>query len=1011
MESSASPEEPTPVPPAPSNQPQATAGDDLPEWEPLTPELLEDEAIRGDFVLRWAVAGLALLIGCSQLTQARPLVFVRSGEWLASHGFLPSGKDPFSIAGADLRWVHLHWLFDLCLAGIYAVGEAVSLSIVQGLVCFVVWSLVGHAYRTGIRTWWGSVCATLALLAAIPRLNITPELVTLTGLAVTLWLIVTCEEQQKPRLWWAFVPVMWLWAQMDSRAWMGAGILLLYALGSLVDRRASASVAQGPVSRVAYLPLMLAVALQALHPFGWETWLAPFRLYGTEYPTLRAAYPRPTLVDLAWYPLWSPMVWDQLNVPLACGLLLVVASALALWLDRERIPVSHVLIFLGANVVGVCAWHDLPAAGLVNCVLATIHGQSWYYHRFGQVYSVNLPEVWFSRGGRALTVLALFGLAWLTVSGRLDGPDGRRSGVGLDRQLQAELNSFRQLEGLTANERVFHLTLRQGDALIAAGRKSFVDHRVQLFASQGTENLIVLHERVRRTLRRPRTSDPANVPDKTWKELFEDYQLSHVLPRLTQGTTGPDYETLFDMLSRSDWSLTAVLPATMVLHWARSPDPQVRAFAETHTLNVVDQAFRHPAPTNDQPREYPALPTWSERLFSLARRQPSGSTMLAHHWMRLIANTSSAPLAFHLGCAHMAVRAAQAGITETPDLPAAYLTLAQTYALLGQVESLTLAETGMSWNTSLRYYQAVSAAQTAARLDPENITAHTLLADLYRGAGRVDAAYAAIKHVVRLTPLPEPDDASGLQRRETLLKVEADLARRAEQINKMADDQLQKGTDRLEVAGALYQVGNVLRAATLLQEDAIFVERTPAARQLLTALLAELGAGQALDESAARLSDIAEMAGLIRWRDAVAIAAVARTDYATAIMQWERELTRSDQDQAQALLYTAPLATSSTVWLGEVSFPAAHAAMIRTAYEVQPLEQALAEFKRAACELERANPEGAISAIRRALRRAPASPLRPLLRLYLFCLTEETIDPEPPADWIPLPSDVFAPDE
>lgn len=1011
MESSASPEEPTPVPPGPSNQLQPTAGDDLPEWEPLTPELLEDEAIRGDFVLRWAVAGLALLIGCSQLMQARPLVFVRSGQWLATHGFLPSGQDPFSIAGANLRWIHLHWLFDLCLAGIYAVGEAVGLSLVQGLICLVVWIVLGHAYRSGIRTWWGSVCATLALLAAIPRLNITPELVTLTGLAVTLWLIVTCEEQQKPRLWWAFVPVMWLWAQMDSRAWMGAGILLLYAVGSLGIRRASASAAHEPANRVAYLPLIVAVASQALHPFGWETWLAPLRLYGTEYPTLRAAYPRPTLVDLAWYPLWSPMVWDQLSVPLVCGLLLMVASALALWLDRERTSVSHVLIFLGANLVGVCACHDLPAAGLVNCVLATIHGQSWYYHRFGQLYSVTLPEVWFSRGGRAITVLALFGLAWLTVSGRLDGPDGRRSGVGLDRQLQAELDSFRRLEGLTANERVFHLTLRQGDALIVAGRKSFVDHRVQLFASQGTENLIVLHERVRRTLRRPRTSDPASVPEKTWKEVFEEYQLSHVLPRLTQGTTGPDYETLFDMLSRSDWSLTAVLPATMVLHWARSPDPQVRSFAEAHALNVVDQAFRHPAPTQDQPREYPTPPTWSERLFSLPRRQPSGSTILAHHWMRLIANTSSAPLAFHLGCAHLAVRAAQAGIAETPDLPAAYLTLAQTYTLLGQVESMTLAETGMSWNTSLRYYQAVAAAQTAARLDPDNITAHTLLADLYRSAGRVDAAHVATKNIVRLTPLPEPDDASGLQRRETLLKVEADLAGRAEQINKLAEEQLQKGTDRLEVASALYQVGNVLRAAALLQEDAIYVERTPAARQLLTALLAELGAGQALDESAARLSDIAEIAGLIRWRDAVAIAAVARTDYATAILQWERELTRSDQDQAQALLYTAPLSTSSTVWLGEVSFPVAHTAMIRSAYEVQPLEQALAEFKRAACEMERANPEGAISAIRRALRRAPASPLRPLLRLYLFCLTEEAIDPEPPADWIPLPSDVFAPDE
>ena len=47
---------------APATEPAAPEGE-LPEWEPLSPELLEDEAIRGDFVLRWAIVGLAMLFG------------------------------------------------------------------------------------------------------------------------------------------------------------------------------------------------------------------------------------------------------------------------------------------------------------------------------------------------------------------------------------------------------------------------------------------------------------------------------------------------------------------------------------------------------------------------------------------------------------------------------------------------------------------------------------------------------------------------------------------------------------------------------------------------------------------------------------------------------------------------------------------------------------------------------------------------------------------------------------
>ena len=35
----------------------------MPEYEPLTPELVQDEAARGDFMLRWAVVLLAFLMG------------------------------------------------------------------------------------------------------------------------------------------------------------------------------------------------------------------------------------------------------------------------------------------------------------------------------------------------------------------------------------------------------------------------------------------------------------------------------------------------------------------------------------------------------------------------------------------------------------------------------------------------------------------------------------------------------------------------------------------------------------------------------------------------------------------------------------------------------------------------------------------------------------------------------------------------------------------------------------
>ena len=67
----------------PSESANPAPSADLPEWEPLTPELVEDEAIRGDFMLSWAVVLLALLIGCRQIVETATLVHVKTGQYLA----------------------------------------------------------------------------------------------------------------------------------------------------------------------------------------------------------------------------------------------------------------------------------------------------------------------------------------------------------------------------------------------------------------------------------------------------------------------------------------------------------------------------------------------------------------------------------------------------------------------------------------------------------------------------------------------------------------------------------------------------------------------------------------------------------------------------------------------------------------------------------------------------------------------------------------------------------------
>ncbi|MEI7494618.1 MAG: hypothetical protein WCJ92_08515, partial [Alphaproteobacteria bacterium] len=249
--------------------PHAPEEDGLPEWEPLTPELVEDEAIRGDFVIRWVVVGLALLLGISQISETRTLLHLKNGEYLLSHGLLPRAKDVFAYTTNDRKWVNLSWLFDIGAASLFSVAGGIGLSIVQGLLAGLTFALIVHAVRPNIRTWWGSVCAVLALLVCYTQFTVQPELITLLGLSFVLWTLIQSDEPGQSGRLWILVPAFLIWAQFDQRAWFGWFLLLLWAMGDYLSRRSSTFSEKGPLGTVA----ILSFAAVAVHPFLWEPWL------------------------------------------------------------------------------------------------------------------------------------------------------------------------------------------------------------------------------------------------------------------------------------------------------------------------------------------------------------------------------------------------------------------------------------------------------------------------------------------------------------------------------------------------------------------------------------------------------------------------------------------------------------------------------------------------------------------------------------------------------------------
>lgn len=962
----------------------------LPEWEPLTPELVEDEAIRGDFVIRWAVVGLALLLGTAQISETRSLVHLKSGQHLISHGLIPAAKDVFSLTASDRKWVNLSWLFDIFMAGAYSISGGIGLSILQGLLAGLTFGLLAHAARPNIRTWWGSICAVLALLACYLQFTIQPELITLLGTSFVLWTLVRAEQPGQSKWLWSLVPVLWVWAQLDQRAWLGWFLLMLWAAGESISRDKSSEDEKGLRWKVAFASL----ALTAVHPFLWESWLAPIRMYMTDYPAMREAFPMPanafqsTFIDQGFHPIWKPFVWTMITHRTIAALVLAGATLVTLILNRPRMRWSHLFAFVGFNALAVVGTHELAAASLVNCVISTWNAQTWYRERFGQVYSVDWRELLFSRGGRAITVLSFFAIAWLVLSGRLDGPTGRRTGIGFDSQLATAMSDYRSLNSDSIDDHPFNFSYRQGDLMIWGGQKPFIDSRLGLYYGSGSANLLAVHNKARLSLR-----SGGNESEIDWKSTFDKYQIRQAWPRLIGPFSLPDYNTVGYLLASKEFQLVKLNASTAVFVRVNPSDETTTAYLKGHSFDVVGEAFRETATEQDLSREWPRPATAYDRFFSLPRPSVPSGVLAAQHYLRLAEGAPSFSWPQRAACTFLAIRHANEGLKNEPNSDAGYWILGRAYRTLGQIESTMLSQGGTNTANLLRYFQSVAALQQAIALQPEDISSIRLLMQQYGMMGRTDAELALLQKLKQLVPLSKSMSDEMRKERENIINAIGQLEEPVERLKNGIEKLLGEKGDRLQIATAANQAGGLLLSISILEDNPIYLAENPQANLALGGWMMEAGRCREATEIFESLEALSMQRPFDEWRNPSANLAFATANYKRCVELWSAQLRSTKSAEMTAVLSTLPFVTLNPYWVGtDYSYPISNAGSVNHLVEKVNQEGAVLHYQIALAQIEMGANDNAITSIRNALSLFPTSPIRPLFRFYLECLTGEQIE-------------------
>ncbi len=186
---------------------------------------------------------------------------LRLGEVvLRTHG-VPT-TNLLSFTWPDARDVNLAWLFQVVLALAHRAGGIPATVILKTgfvLATFAVLWRVGR--RRGAHAALLAAVLALAAWAAEPRFVERPHLVTFLGLALTL-LAVERAEAARPRALWALIPAGLVWANANSCFFLAPAVLLLYALGALLDERRG-DARRAALVAAALAPLILATPSRA----------------------------------------------------------------------------------------------------------------------------------------------------------------------------------------------------------------------------------------------------------------------------------------------------------------------------------------------------------------------------------------------------------------------------------------------------------------------------------------------------------------------------------------------------------------------------------------------------------------------------------------------------------------------------------------------------------------------------------------------------------------------------
>jgi hypothetical protein len=279
---------------------------------------------------------------------------LRSGTDLLKNLSVPK-LDPYSYTIPDWPWVNHEWLSDGIVAFFY--NNLGAFFVILLFAVFIASAFILGASVAKVELKYKILAALIAVLAALPILGVRMQMITLFGMALTLWLLYRWRKKEIKSLWW--LPVIFLlWANLHGGFTIGLVLIALFFAVELIKYLfltykptwyKKMHVSEATLDKAQLKSLLGFGALSGLvtfiNPYGYGLYLDFWRLFTTPFATENIRE-------------WQSV--DFTHATAQNYIMYLVIFAIVLALTYRKIEPTRWVITITFGILSLLYWRNMP---------------------------------------------------------------------------------------------------------------------------------------------------------------------------------------------------------------------------------------------------------------------------------------------------------------------------------------------------------------------------------------------------------------------------------------------------------------------------------------------------------------------------------------------------------------------------------------------------------------------------------------------------------------------------